>query len=149
MTISRDVTTTSMIEELDAELTSAMSRLVRRVRAEKTGDQISESHRTALALLVREGPRTLGELSEHECVKPPSMNQTVNALVESGYVERRDDPDDGRKVILVATPSGQAVIEETRRLLHVWLQAQLVALSSEDYATLSSAVAIINRLAES
>jgi DNA-binding MarR family transcriptional regulator len=140
---------TPSIEELDAELASAVARLSRRVRAEKASDQMSDSHRSALALLVKEGPRTLSELSEHERVKPPSMNQTVNALVELGYVERHDDPADGRKVILAATTSGRALIEETRRRFHAWLQAQLVELSDQDRETLSRAAAIIQKMADS
>jgi DNA-binding MarR family transcriptional regulator len=146
---SRTVATISSIEELDASLSSAVSRLFRRVRAEKASDQISDSHRSVLALLVKEGPRSLSELSEHQRVKPPPMSQTVNALVEQGYVERRDDPTDGRKVILTATASGQALIEETGRRFHAWLQSHLVELSEDDRETLRKAATIIRRLADS
>ena len=149
MLTSKDAAEAWSVEDLHADLASAVSRLLRRVRAEKASDQISDSHRTALAVLVKEGPRTLGELSEHERVKPPSMNQTVNALVELGYVERRDDPADGRKVILAATASGVALIEETRRRFHAWLQAQLTELSSQDREVLSKAAIIIHKLADS
>jgi DNA-binding MarR family transcriptional regulator len=145
---SRKIVVTS-IEELDADLSSAMSRLVRRVRAEKSTNQISDSHRSALALLVKEGPRTLSELSEHERVKPPSMNQTVNALVELGYVEKRDDPADGRKVILIATKAGERLIEETARRCHAWLQSQLIELSGDDREVLRRAAAIIHEIADS
>ena len=100
------VSVAPILEELDASLTSAVSRLIRRLRAEKSHERISDAQRTALALLVKGGPCTLSELSELERVKPPSMNQTVNALVELGYVERRDDPSDGRKVILAADSFG-------------------------------------------
>ncbi|MFZ1063731.1 MAG: MarR family transcriptional regulator [Acidimicrobiales bacterium] len=146
---SSKVAVDASIEELDADLSSAVSRLVRRVRAEKSSDQISDSHRSALAVLVREGPRTLSELSEFERVKPPSMNQTVNALVDLGYVERRDDPADGRKVILAATRSGRALIEETGRRFHAWLQPQLAALSDEDRDVLCRAATIIHKIADS
>jgi DNA-binding MarR family transcriptional regulator len=146
---SKEVATVASIEELDANLASAVSRLFRRVRAEKASDQISDSHRLALALLVKEGPHTLSELSERERVKPPSMNQTVNALVELGYVERRDDPADGRKVILAATTTGQVLIEETRRRFHAWLQAQLAELSPQDREILTRAAVIIHKLADS
>jgi DNA-binding MarR family transcriptional regulator len=142
--------TQASIEELDAELSLAVSRLFRRLRAQKRVDEeIGDSHRTVLALLVKEGPRTLGELSDHERVKPPSMNQTVNLLVESGYVERRDDPSDGRKVILAATSAGEAVIVETRRRLHEWLQAQLRELTPEERQVLAVATGIISKVASS
>lgn len=137
------------LEQLDSVLTSAVSRLIRRLRAEKSADQISDAQRTALASLVKGGPLTLRELSERERVKPPSMNQTVNALVELGYVERRDDPTDGRKVILAATSSGRGIIEETSRRLHAWLQSQLVELSAEERTLLADAALIISRIADS
>ena len=143
------VSVAPILEQLDASLTSAVSRLIRRLRAEKSHERISDAQRTALALLVKGGPCTLSELSELERVKPPSMNQTVNALVELGYVERRDDPSDGRKVILAATPSGLSIIEETSRRLHAWLQAQLVELSVEERQVLDAAVPIISKMADS
>ena len=143
------VSVAPILEQLDASLSSAVSRLIRRLRAEKSHERISDAQRTALALLVKGGPCTLSELSELERVKPPSMNQTVNALVELGYVERRDDPSDGRKVILAATPSGLSIIEETSRRLHAWLQAQLVELSVEERQVLDAAVPIISKMADS
>jgi DNA-binding MarR family transcriptional regulator len=138
---------TDAVEELDVDLSAAVSRLFRRLRAERVDEQIGDSHRTVLALLVKEGPRTLRALSDHEHVKPPSMNQTVNLLVRSGYVERRDDPADGRKVILAATSAGEALIAETRRRLHAWLQSQLRELSATERDALSVATRIIDKIA--
>ncbi len=136
-------------EDLDSDFSTAVTRLYRRLRAEKADDQIGDSHRTVLALLVKEGPRTLRELSDHEHVTPPSMNQTVNALAEWGYVERRGDPDDGRKVILAATRAGAALIAETRRRRYAWLNAQLATLSAGERRVLSAATGIINKIANS
>ena len=66
-----------------------------------------------------------------------------------GYVERTGDPDDGRKVILVATPAGAALIAETRRRRYAWLNAQLGALSVSERRLLSAATSIINKIADS
>lgn len=137
------------VEELDSDFSTAVTRLYRRLRAEKADDQISDSHRSVLALLVKEGPHTLRELSDHEHVTPPSMNQTVNALAGWGYVARRGDPDDGRKVILAATPLGVGLIAETRRRRYAWLNAQLEALSLRERRMLSAATGIINKIADS
>ncbi len=119
-----------LVEGLDADFPAVVSRLYRRLRAEKASDQISDSQLSVLALLVKAGPHTLRELSDHEHVTPPSMNQTVNALADSGYVTRTGDPDDGRKVILVATAGGAALVAETRHRRHAWLNAQLHGLSA-------------------
>jgi DNA-binding MarR family transcriptional regulator len=137
------------VEHVDSDFPGAVARLYRRLRAERTGDQISDSRRSVLALLVKEGPHTLGELSDHEHVTPPSMNQTVNSLVQSGYVARKGDPQDGRKVILVATAKGAALIAETRRRRHAWLNARLEELSADERQTLSAATGIIIKIADS
>jgi DNA-binding MarR family transcriptional regulator len=137
------------VEEFDADFTSAISRLYRRLRAQKGNDEVSDSHFSALKLLVDEGPRTLRELSDHEHVKPPSMNQTVNYLESSGYVVRRDDPNDGRKVILEATAKGGDLVDATRRRRHEWLDSQLAHLSHEERRVLSAAAAIIARITDS
>jgi DNA-binding MarR family transcriptional regulator len=143
------VTTSEIVEALDSDFPTAITRLYRRLRAERPGDQISDSQRTVLALLVREGPHTLRELSDHEHVTPPSMNQTVNYLASAGYVARTDDPGDGRKVILVATARGVALIAEARQRRHMWLNGQLQRLSSDERAVLSAATSILNKIADS
>jgi DNA-binding MarR family transcriptional regulator len=138
-----------MVDELDSDFPAAVTRLYRRLRAKTAGDQISDSHRSVLALLVKEGPHTLRQLSDHERVRPPSMNQTVNSLAQSGYVTRKGDPEDGRKVILVATSQGAALIAETRHRRHAWLNAQLQALSADERRTLWAATGIISKIADS
>ena len=135
-------------EELNSEFTAAVTRLYRRLRAEKGDERINDTHRSVLKLLVSDGPHTLRELSDHEHVKPPSMNQTVNRLEQSGYVERMDDPTDGRKVILVATAQGVALIEETFRR-HAWLKGKLQELSLDERQILSAASDIISRITDS
>ncbi len=137
------------IEELTASFTDAVARLYRRLRAERAGDPMGDSHRSVLRLLVSEGPHTLRELSEYEHVKPPSMNQTVNWLEEAGLLARTSDPSDGRKVIIAATAKGEAVIEESRRRRNQWLNLQLEALTSEERRILASASSIIVRLTDS
>jgi DNA-binding MarR family transcriptional regulator len=138
-----------VVEKLDTDFPAVVSRLYRRLRAEKASDQISDSQLSVLALLVKGGPHTLRELSDHEHVTPPSMNQTVNALADAGYVARKDDPDDGRKVILVATARGSALIAETRHRRHAWLTAQLGGLSAGERKILSAATGIISKIADS
>jgi hypothetical protein len=52
-------------------------------------------------------------------------------------------------VILAATSAGEAVIVETRRRLHEWLQAQLRELTPEERQVLAVATGIISKVASS
>ena len=134
--------------ELSTDLRIAVARLARRLRAEKADDEVSDSQISALALLVREGPHTLGELSEHERVKPPSMNRTVNCLVSAGYAVRDGDPEDGRKVVLHATETGRDLIDETRRRRDAWLFQRLQELSPDERRLLADAATILRGIAD-
>ncbi|NNC12795.1 MarR family transcriptional regulator [Planctomonas sp. JC2975] len=135
--------------ELSTNLRIAVARLTRRIRTEKTGGDLSDGQYSVLALVHREGPKTLSELSRHERVTPPSMNRTVNHLEAAGYVVRRAAPDDKRKVLFVPTDSGRELVNETRRRRDAWLDRRLAKLPPESRALLAEAAAVIRELADS
>lgn len=135
--------------DVSAAVRIAVARISRRLRAEKADDELSDAQISALALVVREGPATIGRLSERERVKPPSMNRTVNCLEEAGYVKRTPDADDGRKVVVVPTEEGLALVAETRRRRDAWLHKRLRTLTPEQRATLAEAATILRELADS
>lgn len=135
--------------DLSSALRIAVARLSRRLRAEKEDDELSDTQTSTLAFLVREGSGTIGRLSEHERVTPPSMNRTVNHLEQAGYVVRTADAVDGRKVVVVPTESGLRLVAETRRRRDAWLNQRLRTLTPEQRETLAEAAAIMREIADS
>jgi DNA-binding MarR family transcriptional regulator len=136
------------IAELSHDFRLANGRLARRLRQEKAENELTGGQFSALGTLFVEGPLTLGDLSEHECVTPPSMNRTVNALVEAGLVKRDGSADDGRKVVLTATEEGLALMRETRKRRDAWLAQRITKLSPEQRRVLADATVIMKELAE-
>lgn len=47
-----------------------------------------------------------GEVAERACVLAPSLTRILKALEERGFVTRRVDPDDRRRILLSITPRG-------------------------------------------
>ncbi|MDO9485326.1 MAG: MarR family transcriptional regulator [Actinomycetota bacterium] len=135
--------------DLGMEVAGAVVRLHRRLRSERIDDQIGDTHYSVLVFLVKQGAHSLKELSIRERVTPPSMNQTVNALEAAGYIERHDDPDDRRRVLIAATDSGIAVAKQTRRLRHAWINARLKDLPAADREVLERAAQILRHIADS
>lgn len=135
------------LAEQGSELRIAVMRLARRLRQERSEAELSASQLSALAWISVDGPLTIGRLAELERVTAPSMNRTVNRLVDSGYVMRAGSPDDGRKVLVSTTEAGDTVVHETRRRRDAWLAKRLAALSAEDRATLAAATTILRGLA--
>src|SRR5581483_12045400 len=71
------------------------------------GDTISSTQFYAVRALEHRD-RTAGELARAISVRLPTLTQIVDVLVERGWIERRDDPTDRRKVWLALTESGRA-----------------------------------------
>jgi DNA-binding MarR family transcriptional regulator len=137
-----------MTNELGHQLRHTILRLARRVRAERADDAMSDGKLSVLFILTNEGAQTLGSLSEHERVTPPSMNRTINALVEAGLVTRVADETDKRKVAIDVTDAGRRLVKETRRRRDAWFASRLNALSADERATLDAAETILRRLAD-
>ncbi|GAB2455222.1 DNA-binding MarR family transcriptional regulator [Conyzicola lurida] len=137
-----------MTNELAHQLRQTILRLARRVRAERADDAMSDGKLSVLFILVNQGAQTLGSLSEVERVTPPSMNRTINWLVEHGFVSRESDATDGRKVVIDVTDAGRRLVKETRRKRDAWFSSRLATLTPEERATLESAEAILRRLAD-
>jgi DNA-binding MarR family transcriptional regulator len=130
------------------ELRLVVQRLARRLRAMQADSDVTEGQRSVLFVLNNNGPQTLGSLSEHEKVTPPSMNRTINALVASGLVTREADERDARKVTLDLSPSGRAFVKETRRRRDAWFTKRLAALTPEQRQVLEQATPILQELAD-
>ena len=145
----KNMPATLTTHELSTELRIAIARLSRRVRAEKATHELSDGQYGVLALVFREGPKTLGQLSEYERVTPPSMNRTVNRLEAAGYVVRQASADDRRKVLFVATDAGRELVQETRKRRDAWLDKRLAKLPAATRALLAEAAGVIRELADS
>lgn len=132
----------------DQELRLSIQRLARRIRSMQGDEDVTEGQRSVLFALANLGVQTLGSLSEHECVTPPSMNRTVNALVASGLVTRVTASDDGRKVSLDLSDAGRTFVTETRRRRDAWFTKRLAELSEAERAIIERAGPILRDLAE-
>ena len=139
----------NMAKDLPQELRLIIQRLSRRVRFERTEDEITDGQRSVLFHLFGDGPQTLGELAARDRVSPPSMNRTVNALVGLEFVTREASATDGRKVTIDLTPVGRALVQETRRKRDAWFSARIARLTPEQRATLEAAAPILRELADS
>jgi DNA-binding MarR family transcriptional regulator len=132
-------------EPLAADLRVAILRSARLLRSERT-TSLTDAQLSVLAVLDRHGAMGAGDLAGHECVQPPSMTRTLTPLVEAGLVDRTPDPQDRRQVRLSLTPSGGAVVRDTRRRRDRWLADWLGCLTPAERDDLARAAALLARL---
>jgi DNA-binding MarR family transcriptional regulator len=133
---------------LASELRVSVMRLQRRLAGEREpGNQLSVGALSVLGVLFRNGECTVGQLAEHERVRPPSMTRTVNCLVEAGFVVRRFDDNDKRQVHISISDQGLQTLRADRRRRDAWLAQRLRELTPHERAVLREAAPIIERLA--
>ena len=113
------VYTDYMSRDLDANevagaLRVSLGLLVRRLRQAKSDGDLTLPESTALARLDRGGPTTSAALAKLEQISPQSMGATLSGLENRGLIERRPDPEDGRRILMSLTDAGVQVLRNRR-----------------------------------
>jgi DNA-binding MarR family transcriptional regulator len=136
--------------DVAAEFQASLGLLVRRLRQSPVQDELSVPEISALTRLDRGGPATSSTLARVEQITPQSMGVTLSSLVRRGLVERRPDAQDGRRIFLALTKTGQQVIrdKQSARIRQLG-QALSKKFTSEELEILAAAVPLIERLGES
>lgn len=67
-----------------------------------------------LSAVDEHGPCAIGELADHLGVEQPTVTKMVQRLAPTGYVERRPDPDDGRRSLVSLSESGTETLAAAR-----------------------------------
>ena len=131
--------------DIAARLRLSATRLARRLRQE-SGAGLSPSQQSALAVIANHGPLTLGALAEHERVAPPSITKVVSKLESDGLVTRAPDPTDRRVCRVAISPTGEALLEESRRRKTAWLTARISQLDADGQRRLADALDVLDEL---
>jgi DNA-binding MarR family transcriptional regulator len=134
---------------LAAELRTAIMRTSRRLRQERSTDDVTPGQDSVLAVLDRNGPCTPRELAAHEKVQPPSMTKIVGRLEELELVSRTPDPGDRRQVVLAITKQGRGLLADDRRRKDAWVSQRLRTLDDGERAVLTAALPVLEKLSRS
>ena len=131
--------------ELAEQLRPALRRLFRQLRRHSDHQDISLVQ-LPLMLHVLENPGIgVGELAQLEGLRSPTMTGHINSMVAAGLVKRTEPADgDRRRVGLVATAHGRAVIEAKHRRRTDQLTKALLLLPPSSRAALWAALPALN-----
>lgn len=135
-------------QEVADRLHSAALHLVRTVRSADAEMGLSPARASALSVLVFGGPRTVGQLAEAEGVRSPTMSRLVSGLEADGLVRRSASIEDGRVVVVEATPAAHQILQQGRRRRVALLDQLLVDLDDDDIATLGRAALLVDAAVE-
>jgi DNA-binding MarR family transcriptional regulator len=127
---------------------AVIGRLRRRVvRAAGGTADLSLTQASVLARLLDHEGLTTSDLAAAEDMRHQSMATTIAALADLGLIERRRDPGDGRRLLIVLTAEGRRRTAESRQARGEWLAAELQKnCTEEERRTVIAAMAVLERL---
>lgn len=131
------------------DLTTAISRLLRRLRTQANPSELALSQMGALSRLEQDGPLTNAELARAELMKPQSMGVILASLEQEGLVERQPHPTDRRQVLFFLTDAGAAVRTRHRAAKRDWLVGVLAELDPSDLKALIAVIPVIRHVGDS
>ncbi|AEH10716.1 MULTISPECIES: MarR family winged helix-turn-helix transcriptional regulator [Protofrankia] len=140
----------SDVDQVATTLRLSIGLLLRRLRQAQPAGELTMPESSALVRLERGGPTTAAALAKIEQISPQSMGATLGALEARGLVERRPDPQDGRRVILSATEAGLQALRDRRDARTEQLAKALSSgFTPAELEQLMAAAPLLERLAQS
>ena len=137
-----------MDAELVARLRGVIPRLARQFNETSTGEGLTPTQYSVLALVRVRGPLGLAELTDLEGLNPTMLSRIVRVLDERGLIRRLPDPSDMRAARVEVTPAGEQVHERVRRQRTQVLSECLERLPPQTAEQLLAAVPAMEALAE-
>lgn len=138
------------VEKVAAALQLSIGLFLRRVRQLKAeSGELTLPENSVLARLDRGGPSTGSQLARTEQISPQAMGATLAALEGRALVERRSDPEDGRRAVFSITSAGLDLLHSRRSARTEQLARALATdFTPAEVAQLQVAAPLIERLAQ-
>ncbi len=133
--------------ELAARLRVVVARLGRQGRRSHRGG-LTASQLSALVAIECHGELRVGDLASIEGTAAATMTRLVASLVDTGLVERRPDPADGRSIRVALTAAGARRLDDVRREKTTALIRAVERLSADEFTRLADAVPVLESLIE-
>lgn len=128
-------------------LRGVILRLARQLNASSTGEGLTPSQASVLALVVFRGPLSLAELADLEGLNPTMLSRVVGRLLELELIRRIPDPTDLRSASVVSTPAGQDVDQRVKSQRAAALSECVDQLTSDQEQALLDALPALEDLA--
>jgi MarR family transcriptional regulator, organic hydroperoxide resistance regulator len=149
-----DLTKQSKVRDLDVRrVLEAYPRIyfachTRHVRDPQTGEDVSAHQASILDHLDEVDAMSMSDLAGHMGVTVATMSLAIDRLERKGYARRDRDPQDGRRVLLRATPAGIRLREAKSVLDPVRVEQVLAQLSPADREAGLKGLQMLARAAE-
>ena len=101
-----------------------------------------------LMQMHHKGACGMSEVSERFDITPAAASQLVDKLVQSGLIQREEDPHDRRAKLLNLTDKGRDLIQQGIEERYRWVEELVGKLTAEERAQISDALNLMTRAAQ-
>jgi MarR family transcriptional regulator, lower aerobic nicotinate degradation pathway regulator len=110
----------------------------------KIGDDLTPMQWAVLAKLLEKGPCSQNLLGRQAAMDAATIKGVVDRLTKRGLTQTRSDPDDARRLVIVLTPEGRRLAQDTLARAEAITQETLAPLNRTERTTL---LALLRKLA--
>ncbi|MEW1952369.1 MarR family transcriptional regulator [Terrabacter sp. NPDC080008] len=136
-------------EEVDAVLDACRVLVAITARSMAATSEVNDLlHLRALVVLWSRPSLSLGELAEGVGIGLTRASRLCDRLVTHGLVDRADDPDNRRQLVLRLTPAGREVVEQVMHERAEEVRPILARMSSADRSSLVRSLGAFARAAD-
>jgi DNA-binding MarR family transcriptional regulator len=108
---------------------------------------LSMPQMSILMQLHYKGACGMSQISERFDISAAAASQLVDKLVQSGHLERDEDPNDRRVKLLRLTKSGAKLVNDGIEERYRWMETLADNMTREDSAKVAEALAILTQAA--
>ena len=128
-------------------LRGVIARLARQLNSSATGEGLTPTQASVLALVVARGPVSLGELAALEGLNPTMLSRVVGKLQSMELIRRIPDPADLRSASVESTASGQRMDQRVKAQRAAVVSRCLELLDKEQQTAIAAALPALEALA--
>lgn len=99
-----------------------------------------------LAFLSRHPGASLSQVADHLGISRATASTMTERLVQKGWVDRAEDPQERRQVMLRLTQTGSDHLHQIREVTRQKIALQFDDLSLEELTELATGLAVLNRV---
>jgi DNA-binding MarR family transcriptional regulator len=101
-----------------------------------------------LGVLMKSGSHPISEIGRALYISKPYMTVLIDSLMEKGWIQRRNDPDDRRVILISITPGGKKHLRQAFDVYKTDVKKLLAGLGSEDIEKLCSSLEKLQKIFE-
>ncbi|NMG11600.1 MarR family transcriptional regulator [Brasilonema sp. UFV-L1] len=137
--------------ECAAKVMETIPLLMRFIRADMrthSADSLSIPQLRSLAFLKRNPGASLSEVAEHLGVTCATASTTIERLVQRNLVQRTDNPQERRRVVLNLTQEGKLLLEQSQEKTRAHIADILESLTPEQVSQIEEGLALLKNVFE-